>query len=112
MYAQLQSISLASPTGATITHNVVGFVRSPPPAGRPNAMGDVTLITPLGTIRISGSNLFYTDDSIYNGIYGQFGFTTPASTGRRSLLQASHLPEIRTPKARTSQTALLSRCTN
>jgi len=87
VYAQLQSISLASPTGATITHNVVGFVRSPPPAGRPNAMGDVTLITPLGTIRISGSNLFYTDDSIYNGIYGQFGFTTPASTGRRSLLQ-------------------------
>jgi hypothetical protein len=82
--AELKTIGITSPTGATVHLTVFGFVRMPPVNG---VLGAVTIITHIGRIVIDGTSLTYFDD-LQAALFEAAGFMSSPS---RRLLQVRAL---------------------
>lgn len=85
-FYELQHVGITSATGATMHLTVLGFIRTPSPSGQASV---VTLITHIGRVILSGSELSYVDDTQAELFYNA-GFPT-SSSGSRRLLQVQTL---------------------
>lgn len=83
---QLKKIELVSPTGATLSLEVIGWARMPAASGNSSSPGALKLVTHHGVIVIHAEGDMTFDDVI-GSLFADLGFATDDS--RRRLLQGS-----------------------
>ena len=85
-FMELKTIGLVSPTGATMHMSVLGFVRLPGAGG--GGSDQIVIVTHIGRIVLSGTDLSYFDDS-QAALFQAAGFSTNGAS--RRLLQVRAL---------------------
>ncbi len=101
-FLELKTLTLQSPSGATMHLTIFGFVRMP------GAYGGVTLITHIGRVVLEGSEISYFDDT-QAALFEAAGFVT--QSGTRRLLQVRALFGVFNAVAAVSASGLNSSIT-